>query len=137
MPCFSIVSNTKLGQFFGIIRMAFEEITPQLHNPFNHRRSMSKESRDNITFSRFLDFSKAFHSIHRWKDGANTTCIWSSQRNTAKMMLYKNTKAIVRSLDRDTFFDIFAGVIQGHRLAPYSFIRGFDYIVQASLDLIK
>ena len=37
----------------------------------------------------FVVFSQAFDSIYR-KDGANTTCIWSSHRNcTASMILYK------------------------------------------------
>ena len=39
---------------------------------------------------------------------------------TAIMMLYKNTKATVRSSDEDTdFFDIKAGALKGYILAPY------------------
>ena len=41
----------------------------------------------------------------------------------AIMMLYRNTKVKVRSLDEDTdYFDIVAGVLQEDTLAPYFFI---------------
>ena len=37
--------------------------------------------------------------------------------------LYEDTKAVVRSPDRDThFFDIVATVLQGDTLAPYLFM---------------
>ena len=39
---------------------------------------------------------------------------------TTIMMLFKNTKALVRLPDWDTdFFDTVAGVLQGDTLAPY------------------
>ena len=48
----------------------------------------------------------------------------------AIMMLYKNTKVKVRSLDRDTDnFDIVACVQQGDTLAPYLFIICLDYVL--------
>ena len=38
------------------------------------------------------------------------------------MMLYKNIKAIIRSLDDETdFFEIRVGVLQGDILTPYLF----------------
>ena len=56
----------------------------------------------------------------------------------AIMMLYKDTKAMVRTPDGDTdFFDIVAGVLQGDTLAPYIFIICLDYVLRTSLDLIK
>ena len=42
------------------------------------------------------------------------------------MMLYKNTKAMVRSPDGDTDFNIAARVLQGDTLAPYTFIISLD-----------
>ena len=39
---------------------------------------------------------------------------------TAAMMLYKNTKAMIRSADGD-FFDVVAGILLGDTLAPYIF----------------
>ena len=43
------------------------------------------------------------------------------------MLLYKNTKAMVRTSDGSTDFNIFAGVLQGNTLAPYMFIICQDY----------
>ena len=56
------------------------------------------------------------------------------------MMLYRNTKAMVRSLDGDTdFFDIVAGVLQGDTLALAScmFIIWLNYILLISIDQMK
>ena len=47
----------------------------------------------------------------------------------AIMMLYKNTKVKVCSLDGNTdYFDIVAGVLHGDTLAPYLFIICLDYM---------
>ena len=54
------------------------------------------------------------------------------------MMLYKNTRAKVRSPDGDTgFLDILAGVLQGDTLAPFIFIICLDYDLRTSVDKIK
>ena len=54
------------------------------------------------------------------------------------MILYKNTKAMVRSPDGDTeFVDITAGVLQGDTLAPFLFIICLDYVLRTSVDLEK
>ena len=54
------------------------------------------------------------------------------------MILYRNTKVKVRSLDGDTdYFDIVAGVLQGDTLAPYHFIICLDYVLRTSIDKIK
>ena len=51
------------------------------------------------------------------------------------MMLYRNTRSMVRSPDGDTdFFDIIAGVLQGDTLAPYLFIICLDYVLRKALD---
>ena len=50
------------------------------------------------------------------------------------MMLYKNTKSLVRSPDGDTdYFDIATGVLQGDTLAPFLFIITLDYVLRTSL----
>ena len=56
----------------------------------------------------FVDFSKAFDSILRGKVGQIFLAYGFLKENvTALMMLYKNTKVIVRSPDRNTdYFDI-------------------------------
>ena len=52
------------------------------------------------------------------------------------MMLYKNTKSLVRSPDGDTdFFEILAGVLQGFILAPFLFIICLDYALRTSVDI--
>ena len=69
----------------------------------------------------FVDFTKAFDTIHRGKlqeillaYGIPTEIV------LAIMMLYKNTTSMVRSPDGDTdFFQILAGVRQGDTLAPF------------------
>ena len=49
---------------------------------------------------------------------------------TAKMMLYKNTKAMVHSADRDTnFFDFVVEVLQGDTLAPDLVIICLNYVL--------
>ena len=54
------------------------------------------------------------------------------------MILYRNTKVKVLSLDGDTdYFDIVAGVLQGHTQAPYLFIICLDYVLRTSIDKIK
>ena len=54
------------------------------------------------------------------------------------MMLYKNIKVKVCSLDEDTnYFDIVAGVLQGDTLAPYLFIINQDYVLRTSIDIMK
>ena len=84
----------------------------------------------------FVNFSKAFDSIHRGKmkqilltDGLPKETV------TAIMILYKNTKVKVHSPDGDTdYFNIVAGVLQGDTLAPYLFIICLDYMLGTSID---
>ena len=53
-------------------------------------------------------------------------------------MLYRNTKVKVHSPDGDTdYFDIVAGVLQGHSLSPYLFIICLDYVLRTSHDKMK
>ena len=54
------------------------------------------------------------------------------------MMLYKNTKVKVCTINGDTdYFDIVAGVPPRDTLAPYLFIICLDYVLRTSLDLMK
>ena len=56
----------------------------------------------------------------------------------AIMMLLKNTKVKVRSLDGNTnYFDIVAFVLQGDTLAPYLFIISVDYVLRKSVDKME
>ena len=54
------------------------------------------------------------------------------------MILYKNMKVKVRSLDGDTdYFDTIAGVLQGDMLALYLFIICLDSVLRTSIDKMK
>ena len=83
-----------------------------------------------------MDFSKAFDSIHRGKMEEILHAYGIPSRIVqAVMMLYKNTRSLVRSPDGDTdFFEILAGVLQGDTLAPYLFIICLDYVLRVSAD---
>jgi exonuclease III len=87
----------------------------------------------------FVDFSKAFDSVHRGKMEQILRAYEIPQETVnAIMMLYKNTHAKVRSPDGDTdFFDIIAGVLQGDTLAPFLFIVCLDYVLRTSVDKAK
>ena len=80
----------------------------------------------------FVDFSKAFDSIHRGK----LMEILMAYGIAAKLVdaisiLYKDTVAQVLTPDGDTeFFGILAGVLQGDTLAPFLFIIALDYALR-------
>ena len=90
----------------------------------NHWRSMYKKiSKQHNVTSKFLfvDFSKTFDSINRGKM-EQILLVYGLPKETVTnlMMLYKNMKAIVCSLDGDThFFDIVAGILQEDILEIY------------------
>ena len=80
----------------------------------------------------FVDFTKAFDFLHRGKM-EQILLAYGLPKETvgAITILYRNTKAKVRSPDRDTeYFDIIAGVLQGDTLAPYLFIICLDYVLR-------
>ena len=84
----------------------------------------------------FVDFTKAFDSIHRGKM-EQILLAYGLPRETvaAIMILCRNTKVKARSPDGDTeYFDIVAGVLQGDTLAPYLFIICLDYVPEAMND---
>ena len=87
----------------------------------------------------FVDFSKAFDTINR--EMMKIVLIkygLPSETVNAIMILYKNTRSMVRSPDGDTpFFEITTGVLQGDTLAPFLFIICLDYILKNSLDCNK
>ena len=87
----------------------------------------------------FVDFTKAFDSIHRGKMEQILLAYGLSKETVAAIMiLNRNTKVKVRSPDGDTdYFDIVAGVLQGDILAPYLFIICLDYVLRTSIDKIK
>ena len=89
--------------------------------------------------SLFVDFTKAFDSIHRGKMEQILLADGLPKETVAAItILYRNTKVKARSPDRDTeYFDIVAGVLQGDTLAPYLFIICLDYVLRTSIDKIR
>ena len=86
----------------------------------------------------FVDFTNVFDSIHRGKMEQILLAYCQPKETVAAIMiLYRNTKVKVRSLDGDTYyFDIVAGVLQGDTLAPYLFIICLEYVLRTSIDEI-
>ena len=87
----------------------------------------------------FIDFSKAFDSIDRAKMRSIIIHYGIPEETVnAIMMLYKNTRSMVRSPDGDTpFFKITTGVLQGDTIAPFLFIICLDYVLRNSLKDIE
>ena len=83
----------------------------------------------------FVDFTKAFDSIHRGKMELILLAYGLPKETVAAIMIiYRNTKVKVRSPDGDTeYFDIVAG----DTVAPYLFIICLDYVLRTSIDKIR
>ena len=80
----------------------------------------------------FVDFRKAFDSIHRGKRLQILLAYGIPQfLVNAIGIMYNDTNAHVKSPDGDTdFFAILAGVLQGDTLAPFLFIIMLDYAMR-------
>ena len=118
----------------GIYKNGFTVIYSKYQS--NSCRCMSKDLEATILF---VDFCKAFDSIHRGKM-EQILLVYALPKETvaAIMMLYKNTKVKVHSSDGDTdYLDIVAGVLHGDTLAPYLFIICLDNVLRTSIDLMK
>ena len=87
----------------------------------------------------FVDFYKAFDSIHRGKMGQILLAYGLPKETVAAIMIfYGNAKVKVHSSEGDTdYFDIVAGVLQGDTLAPYLFIICVDYVLRTSINKMK
>ena len=87
----------------------------------------------------FVDFTKAFDSIHRGKMKQILLAYGLPKKTVAAIMIfYRNTKVKVLSPDGDTdYFDIVAGVLQRDTLATYLFIICLDYMLRTLIDTIK
>ena len=86
----------------------------------------------------FVDFSNAFDSIHLEMNQILLAYSLPKETVAAIMMLYKNTKVKVRSLDGDTdYFNIVTGVLQGDTLVPYLFIICLLCVLSTSIDIMK
>jgi len=82
----------------------------------------------------FIDFKKAFDTIHRGKMIKILRAYGIPQIITDAIEdTYSNTRAKIISPDGETqLFDILAGVLQGDTLAPYLFIITLDYCLRTA-----
>ena len=144
----SIASKIYNLMLLNRIRAKIEDIFRKNQNGFRTNRSTTGQiltirrliegvkSKNVPVILLFIDFSKAFDSIDRLKLKYILSAYGIPKETiNAIMILYTNTRAMVRSPDGDTpFFDITTGVLQGDTLAPYLFIICLDYIM--NIDLI-
>ena len=145
----SIAAKIYNSMLLNRIQPTMEKILRKNQNGFRKGRSATSQiltirriiegvKNKNLTAALlFVDFSKAFDSINRTKMKKILEAYGIPDETvSAIMMLYKNTKACVRSPDGDTnIFEIFAGVLQGDTLAPYLFVICLDYVLRTSVDL--
>ena len=120
--------------------MASEEIDPRPHKYWPFVESLKAYGQKHLQATLlFVDFTKAFDSIHREKMEQILLAYGLSKETVAAVtILYKNTKVKVPSPDGDKeYFDIVAGVLQGDALAPYLFIICQDYVLRTSIDKIS
>ena len=84
----------------------------------------------------FIDFKKAFDSIHRKKMIKILKAYGIPEKMVdAIAILYNNTRAKILSPDGETeYFEIIAGVLQGDTLAPYLFAIVLDYAMMMALN---
>ena len=84
----------------------------------------------------FIDFWKAFDTIHRWKMLKILRAYGiPEQLVNAIGQMYENTWAKVISPDGETdLFELLAGVLQGDTLAPYLFMIVLDYALRTAID---
>ena len=134
-----------------IIRPEIDPILRKNQNGFRKKRSTTgqiltirriiegvKDKNRPLTLL-FIEFFKAFDTINRemMKIVLSKYGLPSETVN-AIMILYKNTRSMVRSPDGDKpLFEITTGVLQGDTLAPFLFIICLAYILKNSLDCNK
>ena len=84
----------------------------------------------------FIDFRKAFDSIHRGKLMNILRAYGIPEKIVSAIAAtYSETQAKVRTPDGDTeSFQILAGVLQGDTLAPFLFIIALDYALRSAIS---
>ena len=100
------------------------------------RRIIEGVKRNNLkSVFLFVDFNKAFNSIHRGKMMKILRAYGiPEQLVNAISKLYEETQAKVLSPDGETdYFEILAGVLQGDTLAPYLFAIVIDYVMRRAI----
>ena len=127
------------------IEPKIDNILGKNQNGFRRNRSTTSQILEGVQAKNpqatllFVDFTKAFDSIHRREMEQILLAYGQSKETVAAItIIYRNTKVKVRSPDGDNeYFDIVAGVLQGDTLAPYLFIICLDYVLRILIDKIK
>ena len=125
------------------IELKIDNILRKNQNGFRRNRSMTLQiltihrilegagAKNLLATLLFVDFNKAFNSIHRGK----------MEQILLAYDLPKETVAAITKVcspDGDTeYFNIVAGVLQGDILAPCLFIICLDYVLRTSIDKIS
>ncbi len=144
----STVSKTLNRMILNRIRPAMERILRNNQNGFREGRSTTSHIlclrrilegvRDkNLTaMLLFIDFKKAFDSVHRGMLMKILTAYGIPQPIVRLIEhLYENTMAKVITDDGLTeSFPILAGVMRGDTLAPYLFVIAIDYVMTTALS---
>ena len=83
----------------------------------------------------FIDFKKAFDSVHRGKMMKILAAYGiPKELCNAISTLYEGTRARILTPDGETdYFDLLAGVLQGDTLAPYIFVIVIDYVMRNTI----
>ena len=139
MPLNKETKPTKIEKIFRKNQNGFRRNQSTISQILTTCRILEGVRANNLDVTIFVNFSKAFDSIHRGKEGQILLAYGLPKENVAAiMMLYKNTKVKDRSPDGDTdYFDIIAGVLQRDTLAQYLFIICVDYVLRTSIDMMK
>jgi hypothetical protein len=115
----------------------FRKSRSTLYNILTLRRIIEGIKAKNLPLAMvFIDFSKAFDSIHRERmfQILSAYGIPAIIINAIKL-IYENSCAQVITPDGETkFFDILAGIFQGDTLAPFLFITVLDYSLRQAYE---
>ena len=143
----SIVSKTINRLILNRIKPALDGKLRNNQNGFRPKRSTSAQilalrriiegvKANNLKCSLlFIDFKKAFDSVHRGMMLKILEAYGIPQELVRSIcQLYKGTQARVLTADGETeYFDLMAGVLQGDTLAPYIFVIIIDYVMRKTI----
>lgn len=144
----SLVAKTLNRMVLNRIKPEFEKILRNNQNGFRPGRSCAQhilalrrliegvKSRKIPAVMTFIDFRKAFDSIHRGKMFKILKAYGVPDKIVSIIeLMYERTLAKVISPDGETdLFEILAGVLQGDTLAPYLFAIIIDYCMRRAID---
>ncbi|XP_071480459.1 uncharacterized protein [Diadema antillarum] len=144
----SVVSKTYNRMILNRIRPYIDPLLRDSQNGFRQERSTVGQilalrrilegvrDRSLPAVITFIDFKKAFDSIHRGKLLEILNAYGIPEKLVRAIdVIYSKTHAKVCSPDGETeYFEILAGVLQGDTLAPFLFIVALDYALRLAIN---